>query len=226
MLIIYILSKLSYCHLTQANTSKMHSILHTALKLHAAKQNLRLICSNSYRNLHKNFYNLLKISPSASQKEIKHAYYKLSMQHHPDKNQGCESSAKVFREITSAYEVLGNSSKREAYDRRFGFTREKKKDNPGNHFKKKNMDDWTNSSSKNECKYDFDEWYRQHYSNMFKMEREAREKGKEREKEFEKFEEEKIQAIITCLMAGSMILAFFLLGKIPMDRKMMPKRYR
>lgn len=148
------------------------------------------------------------------------------MLHHPDKNQGCDSSAKAFREITSAYEVLGNCSKREAYDRRFGFTTQKNKCDSGTHFKKKSMNDWTANSHRSECKYDFDEWYRHHYSNTFKMEKEAREKGKEREREFEKCEEEKVQAIITCLMAGSMILALFLLGKIPLNKKMMPKRYR
>lgn len=199
----------------------MHPLL-KSLNVPKSTHNLRRICSKSY----KNFYELLEIPPSASQKEIKHAYYKLSMRHHPDKNHGCESSAKVFKEITSAYEVLGNNSKREAYNRRFEITKEDKNENAGSDSNKKNVNDWTSSRDRNDCKYDFDEWYRQHYSSRFKMERQAKENGKEREREFEQYEEEKIQAVIACIMMGGLILGFFLLGKIPLNKKIMPKRYR
>lgn len=39
------------------------------------------------------------------------------MQYHPDKNKGCEISAKKFREISQAYEVLGNYRLRRLYDK-------------------------------------------------------------------------------------------------------------
>lgn len=65
----------------------------------------------------RNLYARLGLSRSATQKEIKKAYYKLSKQYHPDRNDGCSDSAQKFRDITEAYEVLGNQSKRTEYDK-------------------------------------------------------------------------------------------------------------
>lgn len=56
-----------------------------------------------------NHYNSLGVAPSASQDDIKKAYYKLSKIHHPDLNKNSEESTKKFRQITAAYEVLGKS---------------------------------------------------------------------------------------------------------------------
>lgn len=64
-----------------------------------------------------NYYQSLGISQNSTQSEIKSAYYKLSMTYHPDKNQGSESAAIKFREITKAYEVLGNYRLRRLYDK-------------------------------------------------------------------------------------------------------------
>lgn len=64
-----------------------------------------------------NYYDALGISKNSTQSEIKAAYYRLSMLYHPDKNQGCESAAIKFREITQAYEVLGNFKLRRLYDK-------------------------------------------------------------------------------------------------------------
>lgn len=64
-----------------------------------------------------NLYARLGLVRSATQTEIKKAYYKLSMIHHPDKNDGCQSSALKFREITEAYEILANPRTRQEYDR-------------------------------------------------------------------------------------------------------------
>ena len=61
----------------------------------------------------KEFYNTLNVAEDASEKEIKHAYRKLAMEHHPDKG-GDEHK---FKNVTAAYEVLSNKAKREAYDR-------------------------------------------------------------------------------------------------------------
>lgn len=49
-----------------------------------------------------NLYSVLGLTPKATQKDIKQAYYKLSMQHHPDKNEGSEAAVQKFREITEA----------------------------------------------------------------------------------------------------------------------------
>eukprot|EP00928_Gymnodinium_smaydae_P044769 TRINITY_DN29882_c0_g2_i1.p1 TRINITY_DN29882_c0_g2~~TRINITY_DN29882_c0_g2_i1.p1 ORF type:complete len:507 (-),score=98.16 TRINITY_DN29882_c0_g2_i1:451-1971(-) len=61
----------------------------------------------------KDFYALLGVSPNASEKEIKKAYKKLVVKHHPDKG----GDEEKFKEINRAYEVLGDSEKRARYDR-------------------------------------------------------------------------------------------------------------
>lgn len=62
-------------------------------------------------------YARLGLTSDVSQDDIKRAYYKLSLEYHPDKNQGCSVSPEKFRSITEAYEILGNVSSRAQYDR-------------------------------------------------------------------------------------------------------------
>lgn len=59
-------------------------------------------------------YEVLGVSPSASDEEIKRVYKKLCLQHHPDKNPG--GSEERFKEISAAYQVLGDPEKRRMYD--------------------------------------------------------------------------------------------------------------
>ena len=63
------------------------------------------------------YYNLLGLARNASEAEIKSAYRKLAMKHHPDRNPGNKESENSFRKINSAYEVLSDAKKRELYDR-------------------------------------------------------------------------------------------------------------
>jgi DnaJ-class molecular chaperone len=65
------------------------------------------------RYTHQNYYDSLGVSAKSSQGDIKKAYYKLSMRYHPDKAEGNDIK---FREITAAYEVLGNVKLRRLYD--------------------------------------------------------------------------------------------------------------
>lgn len=65
----------------------------------------------------KDFYQILGVAKSASDDEIKKAYRKLAMKHHPDRNPGNTESEAKFKEINQAYEVLSNAEKRTAYDR-------------------------------------------------------------------------------------------------------------
>lgn len=63
-------------------------------------------------------YTLLHVSRDATPGQVKSAYYKLSMIYHPDKNDGNESALQKFRDITDAYEILGDAVKRRQYDQR------------------------------------------------------------------------------------------------------------
>ncbi|CAI8583680.1 unnamed protein product, partial [Vicia faba] len=60
-------------------------------------------------------YDLLGVTQSANSSEIKKAYYKLSLKHHPDKNPDPESR-KIFVKIATAYEILKDEATREKYD--------------------------------------------------------------------------------------------------------------
>ncbi|HAK54833.1 MAG TPA: hypothetical protein DCP38_05030, partial [Acidobacteria bacterium] len=64
----------------------------------------------------KDYYQTLGIAKSASAKEIKQAYRKLARKHHPDVNPGDATSESKFKDITEAYEVLGNAETRRKYD--------------------------------------------------------------------------------------------------------------
>jgi DnaJ family protein A protein 2 len=64
-------------------------------------------------------YELLEVSPTAGENEIRKAYYKMAKLHHPDKLQDTdkERAEEKFKEIKFAYEVLSDKQKRDVYDR-------------------------------------------------------------------------------------------------------------
>lgn len=63
-----------------------------------------------------NLYEILGINKTASQEEIKTAYRKLAMKYHPDRNPGDKVAEEKFKNITAAYDVLGDETKRRQYD--------------------------------------------------------------------------------------------------------------
>src|ERR1700709_2476948 len=65
----------------------------------------------------RDYYEILGISKSGTADEIKKAYRKVAMQHHPDRNPGDHTSEEKFKECASAYEVLSDTNKRTQYDR-------------------------------------------------------------------------------------------------------------
>ena len=65
----------------------------------------------------RDFYETLGVAKNASEEEIKKAYRKLAMKHHPDRNPDSKDSEEKFKEVKEAYEMLTNPDKREAYDR-------------------------------------------------------------------------------------------------------------
>ncbi|TNM85338.1 hypothetical protein fugu_007609 [Takifugu bimaculatus] len=68
-------------------------------------------CANT-----EDFYQILGVSRTASQKEIKKAYYQLAKKHHPDTNQDDPNAKEKFAKLADAYEVLSDEVKRKQYD--------------------------------------------------------------------------------------------------------------
>jgi molecular chaperone DnaJ len=64
----------------------------------------------------KDYYGLLGVSKSATEKEIKSAFRKLARKYHPDVNPGDKTAEEKFKQISEAYEVLSDAEKRKKYD--------------------------------------------------------------------------------------------------------------
>lgn len=64
----------------------------------------------------KNLYHVLGVSKDAAESEIKSAYRKLARQYHPDLNKDNPQAAEKFKEISCAYDILGDKDKRKKYD--------------------------------------------------------------------------------------------------------------
>jgi molecular chaperone DnaJ len=67
--------------------------------------------------LEKDYYAVLGVPKNASQAEIKKAYRKLAQQFHPDANAGDKRAEDRFKDVSTAYDVLGNGERRTEYDR-------------------------------------------------------------------------------------------------------------
>jgi molecular chaperone DnaJ len=64
----------------------------------------------------RDYYEVLGVHRNASETEIKKAFRKVAIQHHPDKNPGDKAAEDRFKEATEAYEVLSDGQKRAQYD--------------------------------------------------------------------------------------------------------------
>ena len=64
----------------------------------------------------RDYYEVLEVSRDADADQIKKAYRKLAIKHHPDKNPNDKSAEEKFKELGEAYEILSNPQSRAAYD--------------------------------------------------------------------------------------------------------------
>ncbi|AUN94750.1 molecular chaperone DnaJ [Pseudazoarcus pumilus] len=65
----------------------------------------------------RDYYEVLGLNRDATAEEIKKAYRKLAMKHHPDRNPDSKDASAKFQELSEAYETLSDEQKRAAYDR-------------------------------------------------------------------------------------------------------------
>ena len=106
----------------------------------------------------KDYYKILNLDKKATTEEIKNAYYKYAKEYHPDKNIHNESEANnKFKEISEAYGVLGNKSKKESYDKQSNFTRTYYTETFTNKYNNNNNNYYSNYNSNNN--------YNNNYSN-------------------------------------------------------------
>lgn len=130
-----------------------------AIELPRATCALGRRCASSAK---RTYYDVLEVSPSAKQNEIKAAYYRLSMRYHPDKNKAGSASSERFQDITTAYDTLSNEALRAQYDEKIGsphFTRQVRKPTT--------MRRAAPMGGRSQI-YNFDEFYRQHYGDAVK----------------------------------------------------------
>ncbi|CAJ0906783.1 8995_t:CDS:2 [Entrophospora sp. SA101] len=94
--------------------------LKSALEMDSSNHDLRKELHEAERELkqsqRKDYYKILLVSRDATEGEIKKAYRKLALQHHPDKNAGDSDAEKKFKEIGEAYAILGDPVKKQRYD--------------------------------------------------------------------------------------------------------------
>ena len=64
----------------------------------------------------RDYYEVLGVSKSATEAELKKSFRRMAMKHHPDRNPGDKNAEHTFKEVKEAYETLSDSRKRAAYD--------------------------------------------------------------------------------------------------------------
>jgi DnaJ family protein C protein 30 len=163
-------------------------------------------------------YDSLGISSKATQADVKSAYYKLSMVYHPDKNKDSEEAAQKFRDITEAYEVLGNVNSRKLYDRGLYFengSSTQHGDIPMSKFyKSRDVKSRPPTAYGRTTVYDFDEWSKSHYGATFRQDQRFKVKErlrKQREKDY--IEDVKSERIIFLISVLFILIAYTLYDK-------------
>lgn len=136
------------------------------------------------------YYEILEVTPTATQAQIKTAYYKQSFIFHPDRNAGSEVATLRFSEINEAYTVLGNKALKKKYDRGLlsqsdlvATARPSGKDTPGSSAKHKTESrrSVTGADSRGGV-FDFDKFFKAHYHEQLQREKDTRVRKEEMQK--------------------------------------------
>lgn len=167
------------------------------------------------------YYEVLEVSPSATQAQIKTAYYKQSFLFHPDRNAGCGSATARFSDISEAYAVLGNTTLRKKYDRGLLSLADlvgtaggsSSKDGGGGPRQRgggrRSAVEGTGVDG--EKIYNFDEFVKSHYQEQLRREKELRFRRREfLKKQSESFEEKKMDWLVEMGVGVMMALAALL----------------
>lgn len=72
--------------------------------------------STTFVQHQKDYYKVLGVSKNCSPKDIKKAYYQLAKKFHPDTNKGDPDAGRKFQDVSEAYEILSDETKRREYD--------------------------------------------------------------------------------------------------------------
>lgn len=168
------------------------------------------------------YYDILKVTPNATQSQIKTAYYKQSFIYHPDKNPGNIDASQVFSEISEAYTVLGNITLRRKYDR--GILSESDVRGAGKPSSKDSSSKATGPTQHQQRArkftqpdgkpiYDFDAFYKAHYGDQLQREQQLRDMKKrmqEMEEQNRKGRQQKtiLEILVTVLIVSAGLLLY------------------
>lgn len=173
------------------------------------------------------YYNILNVSPNATQSQIKTAYYKQSFIYHPDKNMGDKEATQRFAEISEAYTVLGNISLRRKYDRgifsqsdlQSAGTPSSKEASSRSTGSPKNHQQRARQFSQTQGKtmFDFDAFYQAHYGEQLQRERDMRARMQHmqemKKKKLKKWKESRIMEFTVAMLLTTAGLIFVNLSK-------------
>lgn len=168
------------------------------------------------------YYDILRVSPGATQSQIKTAYYKQSFIYHPDKNPGNKAAVQRFSEVSEAYAVLGNVTLRRKYDLgilgpsdlQSSFSKESTVRSPG--FKQQHRAQQF-SRTRGKVHFDFDAFYQAHYGEQLQREKILRARRKQMQEQQDKarlsWKKDKMMEIAAALLLTTAGLLFVSVSK-------------
>ncbi|KAF0874764.1 DJC30 protein, partial [Crocuta crocuta] len=159
-------------------------------------------------------YELLGVPPTATQAQIKAAYYRQSFLYHPDRNSGSAEAAERFTRISQAYVVLGSATLRRKYDR--GLLSDEDLRGPGARPPKAPARGRGQApTGANRTMFDFDAFYQAHYGEQLERERRLRARREALRKQQEarakqgfRWDDTRDATLVFLLLTGFIIMGF------------------